>query len=99
MNDAIRDALRDQRQTDEGYFHLTPHGWVRFDRKPYPSDRVETWKYQMEKPAPDAKARVRLSRLWVLSTADEASRDALRVRYGDAVMPNPDRNVELNCRV
>jgi hypothetical protein len=99
MNDAIRDELRDPRQSDEGYFHLTPDGWVRIDRKPYPANRVETWKYQMEKPALDAKARVRLSRLWVLPAANEASRDALRVRFGDAVMPNPDRNVELDCRV
>ena len=50
---------------DSGYFHLTPKGWVRKDIAPFPEDRCETWLYEMEWPAEDAKEQVILTKIWV----------------------------------
>ncbi len=44
-------------KTDRGYFHLTEHGWMRQDLPPFPANRAETWRYEMERPAEDAKER------------------------------------------
>lgn len=86
-------------RSDEGFFHLTPTGWVRKDHGLVPEERVETWLYRMERPSPSAKARVRLTRIWTSQDIDEHSRDALRARFGDAVTPNADQNVLLTCDV
>jgi hypothetical protein len=99
MAKTVTEDLRERVKDDQGYFHLTPKGWIRADREPYPRERVETWEYKMEQPADDAKQRVRLTRVWYDSTQCDASRDALRDRFGDAVEPAPDRNVLLACRV
>ena len=78
----------------EGYLHLTPTGWVRRDAAPYPKDRVETWRYEAERPSDDAKERVRLTRIWH-DASDAGAR--LHLRYGEAVTPSADRNVLLCC--
>ena len=51
-------------KSEQGYFHLTPTGWVRQDQVPFPQDRCETWLYEMEWPQEDAKERVTLTRIW-----------------------------------
>ena len=60
-------------RSDGGYFHLTPKGWVRKDVAPFPQDRCETWAYEMEWPAEDAKEQVTLTKVWVAPTATAAS--------------------------
>lgn len=82
---------------EEGFFHLTPKGWVRVDRGPYPAERVETWKYELVQPASDAKANVRLTRVWHDASKNEEARAALRNCFGTAVSPNRNRNVVLTC--
>jgi len=84
---------------DKGYFHLTPKGWVRQDNLPYPEDRVETWLYELECPAEDAKDRVYLTRIWVSSDTAAKARDALRTQFGEPMMATPERNVTLECQV
>ena len=85
--------------TDKGYFHLTPHGWVRQDNPAYPDDRVETWLYELECPAEDAKDRVYLSRVWLSPCTTEYARNELRARFGQPMMATPERNVTLECLV
>lgn len=82
---------------ESGYFHLTPKGWVRGDRSPFPADRCETWLYEMEWPHEDAKEQVTLTKVWVSPSA--TANDDLRTRFGDAVAPTPERNVKLECRI
>ncbi len=89
--------MSDFPKTERGFFHLTPKGWVRQDDAPFPDDRCETWRYEMEWPHEDAKELVTLTKVWV-SGDDDAIGD-LHSRFGDAVMPNPARNVTLECRV
>ena len=84
---------------DHGFYHLTPTGWVRQDLQPFPADRVETWVYEMECPAEDAKDRVCLTRTWINPGASGEQRDALRKRYAAPMTPTPDRNVTLECLV
>jgi hypothetical protein len=84
---------------DEGYFHLTPHGWVRQDNQPFPDDRVETWRYEMDCPAEDAKDQVCLTRVWFAPGTVEKARDALRSSFGQPLMATPERNVTLECLI
>lgn len=84
-------------KTEAGYFHLTPEGWVRQDRAPFPQDRCETWRYEMEWPEEDAKEQVTLTKVW--ATSYSAANDALRARFGEAVVPTCCRNVRLECEV
>lgn len=84
---------------DNGFYHLTPNGWVRQDRQPFPDDRVETWSYEMECPTEDAKDRVCLTRIWAHPQASTAERDALRRRYAQPMTATPERNVTLECQV
>ncbi len=84
---------------DRGYFHLTSGGWVRQDNLPYPPDRVETWLYEMECPAEDAKDQVCLTRVWFSPAMTERARGALRAHFGQPMMATPERNVTLECLV
>lgn len=83
-------------RNENGYFHLTPGGWVRQDQAPFPQDRCETWLYEMEWPCEDAKEQVTLTKIWA-RPGDTA--DGLRARFGDPVTPTPARNVKLECQV
>jgi hypothetical protein len=86
-------------ENESGYFHLAPNGWIRKDREPFPPDRLETWKYQLEQPAPDAKDEVTLTRVWISKDVTDAQSVALHGRHGEAVEPTLDRNVVLDCHV
>ncbi len=85
--------------SESGYFHLTPNGWGRKDDEPAPPDRLETWEYQMERPATDAKEQVTLTRVWISKDVTDAQSVALHVRHGEAVQATLDRNVVLDCHV
>jgi hypothetical protein len=86
-------------QHDKGYFHLTPRGWVRRDNLPYPDERVETWLYELECPAEDAKDRVYLTRIWFNPGVTPGTRDAIRAKFGEPMMATRERNVTLECLV
>jgi hypothetical protein len=77
---------------DRRYFHLTPNGWIRRDKLPFPQDRVETWVYETQPVGEDADVAVRLLRLWSDAAMTAATRDALRARFGRVAAPKPDRN-------
>jgi hypothetical protein len=83
---------------DRGDYHLTAKGWIRKDTEPYPADRLETWRYEMVQPAADAKAQVRLTRIWARADLSETQSTALHARFGEAVLPSPERHVILDCR-
>jgi len=93
------EAMREFPRTDRGYFHLTPHGWMRQDLPPFPADRAETWRYELECPAPDAKERVCLTKIWSRPDLSAEGLAALQSRYGEPLLPTPDRNVTLECSV
>ena len=84
---------------DSGFFHLTPQGWVRQDHQPFPTDRVETWSYEMECPAEDVREQVCLRRIWTNSKITPQHRDAIRAHFGEALLPTTERNVTLECQV
>jgi hypothetical protein len=84
---------------DSGLFHLTAKGWVRKDFAPYPQDRVETWRYDMERPHPDAKEQAHLTRIWVSADVSDTQLQDFRKRFGDALTPTADRHLILDCRV
>jgi len=84
-------------EQDAGLFHLTEHGWVRKDTTPFPKDRLETWQYDMERPHPDTKERVHLTRIWFDSKSAPSDLDALRARHGDAIVPSADRHITIDC--
>ena len=92
-------AKTDFPKTESGYFHLTPNGWVRKDMEPFPADRCETWRYEMEWPAEDAKEQVTLTKLWVSRKSPGSTNEALHARFGNPVSPNLKRNIMLECRV
>jgi hypothetical protein len=82
-----------------GYFHLTPEGWTRKDSGPPPADRLETWKYELERPSRHAKDEVTLTRIWMSRDLTEAQSVALHTRHGEAVEATQERNVVLDCHV
>jgi hypothetical protein len=86
-------------KSDSGFFHLTPQGWVRCDHRPFPVDRVETWSYEMECQAEDAKERVCLTRIWANSRITPQDHAVIRSRFGEPLSPTVERNVVLECRV
>ena len=83
---------------DMGYFHLTPEGWERKDSEPFPSNRVETWRYKSETPSDAAKEQVRLERLWSSSAASTAQRANLRAKFGVPIEIVHDRHITIDCR-
>lgn len=82
-----------------GAFHLTPKGWVRKDHAPFPEDRLESWCFEWEQPAEDAKEQVCFTRNWVRAGASETLRDTLRTCFGLPLRPSPERNVTMECDV
>jgi len=84
---------------ENGYFHLTPAGWTRKDHEPPPYDRLETWKYELERPAVDAKDEIRLTRIWLSAAVTEAQSIFLHTRHGEAIAPTRGRNINLDCHV
>lgn len=82
---------------DEGYYHLTRHGWVRKDHAPFPNDRIETWAYEMECPAEDAKERVCLRRTWKARHSEACQ--SLRGFFGTPVPLTAGRNITLEADV
>jgi hypothetical protein len=86
-------------ENENGYFHLTPNGWLRKDSEPFPPYRLETWKYQLERPAQDAKDEVTLTRVWISEDVTDAQSVVLHVRHGEAVQAMLTRNVVLDCHV
>ena len=83
---------------DEGYYHLGPQGWCRKDNRPFPENRVETWRYEMEQPSPCAKQQIRLTRVWAAQNA-ERDRSALHAHFGEAVIPASKKSITLECYV
>lgn len=83
--------------TDEGFYHLTRHGWERRDHAPFPEDRIETWAYQMECLAEDAKERVCLRRTWKSGDWRPQESQELRARFGTPVPVSADRNITLEA--
>jgi len=86
-------------KSDRGYFHLTEHGWVRHDALPFPADRVETWQYEMECQAQDARERVCLTRIWRRSGIAPEIHQSLHKRFGGPIPLSPDRNITLECNI
>lgn len=84
---------------ETGYFHLTGTGWIRKDYLPYPPDRVETWKYEMEREANDAKEQVCLTRVWSDPHATASDVAYLHRQYDHPLAPERGRNVKLECEV
>jgi hypothetical protein len=83
---------------DEGYFHLSPRGWCRKDKQPFPWDRFETWHYEMDRPSAVAKQQVHLTRIWIRRDVPESERRTLRGRFGEAVAPEVDKSILVQCR-
>ena len=94
MNAAVKSAYP---KSESGYFHLTPDGWMRKDDKPFPENRLETWRYDMECATDADKEQVHLARVWVSDTPS-AQLDATRKRFGDAIPPAHDRHIVIDCR-
>jgi len=84
---------------DNGTYHLTRHGWIRKDTEPFPEDRIETWSYQAECPADDAKEQVCLRRTWKEPRLTDQERDVLRDLFGIPVALQTGRNITLECEV
>ena len=84
---------------ESGYFHLTQTGWTRKDSEPPPSARLETWRYELDRPAPDAKDEVTLTRIWISKDVTDAQSIALHTQHGEAVESTHERNVILHCDV
>lgn len=84
---------------DAGIYHLTRAGWLRKDHAPFPCDRIESWIYQAECPAEDAKEQVCLRRTWKDAHLSDLERDGLRNRFGMPVAIQTGRNIILECEV
>jgi len=84
---------------DDGYFHLGPRGWSRKDATPFPWDRIETWRYEMDQPSPAAKQQIHLTRVWVQRTVPESERQSLHARFGEAVAPETGKSILVQCRI
>jgi hypothetical protein len=91
----IRSGTKKFPEADSGYFHLTDDGWIRKDHHPFPSDRLETWSYEMESGSDVDKEIVHLTRVW--SANEQKHADLLRERYGDAITPSHERHIILDC--
>ena len=83
---------------ESGVMHLTPAGWVRKDHAPFPKDRLESWTFDREQPADDAKESICMTRFWLHQGA-EADRAALSARFGLPFQATPLCNITLGCEV
>jgi hypothetical protein len=86
-------------KTECGFYHLTADGWCRKDTQPFPEDRLETWAYEMEQPAEDAKERISLTRTWKNPDLSSESLGAFHAWFGEPLLPTVARNVILECEV
>ena len=84
---------------ERGFYHLLSDGWHRKDQGPFPEDRLETWAYEMEQPAEDAKERISLIRTWKRPGLSAEGLGAFHARFGEALLPTVSRNVTLECEV
>jgi hypothetical protein len=89
--------MSDVSTSDSGFFHLTPYGWARQDGEPFPADRIETWCYEMEVPADDAKERVCLTRVWRHPGLSPEQCDDWRQHFGPPLRASLERNITLEC--
>jgi hypothetical protein len=96
---AQEDRLTQYPTEERGLYHLTPSGWIRQDKPPFPTDRAETWSYQIIYISDDAKERIWLTRIWKDCHLDSGDRKALRGRFGMPVDLQTGRNITLQCDV
>jgi hypothetical protein len=68
--------------SDEGHFHLMREGWVREDNEPYPTGRIETWRYSMHQASGWSREYRSLICEWVTSTLAQSERDSIRNKFG-----------------
>ena len=86
-------------EKEHGFFHLLADWWTRKDTQPFPADRLETWAYEREIPAEDAKERVCLTRTWKRPGMSTDGLNAFHAVLGEALYPTPARNVTFECEV
>jgi len=86
-------------KTERGFFHLSSDGWHRKDQMPFPDDRLETWAFEMEQPAEDAKERINLTRTWKRPGMSREGLEAFHACFGEPMLPTESRNVTLKCEV
>ena len=91
--------MADYPKTERGFYHLLLDGWHRKDERPFPEDRLETWAYELEQPAEDAKERICLTRTWKKPGMSCENLNAFHARFGEALLPTAERNVTLECEV
>ena len=91
--------MRDYPKIERGFYHLRSDGWCRKDQMPFPEDRLETWAYEMEQPAEDAKERISLTRTWKKPGMSPEGLGAFHACFGEALFPTVSRNVTLECEV
>jgi len=91
--------MTDYPRIERGFYHLLADGWHRKDRQPFPADRLETWAYEMEQLAEDAKERICLTRTWKSHDVSAEGLNALHTRFGEALAPTTCRNVTLECEI
>ena len=84
---------------ERGFYHLMSDGWHRKDQMPFPEDRLETWAFEMEQPAEDAKERIYLTRTWTRPGMSPEGLNAFHHCFGEALRPTVSRNVTLECEV
>lgn len=85
---------------ERGYYHLTELGWMRQDQPPFPPDRIQTWIYEMECQAEDAKQSVCLTRIWNCPDLPADALALLQRRHGsEPFAPSPRRNITMECNV
>jgi hypothetical protein len=81
---------------DEDLFHLTPTGWARKSDEPFPSDRVETWSYDMYQASGFSKEIVTFKRVWINEEVDQAQRDEMRKKFGFPYKSTRSREVSIH---
>jgi hypothetical protein len=79
--------------SDEGFYHLTPRGWVRKDVEPFPEGRVETWRYTMHQSSGWSEERRKLHCRWVEPNVSRDERDSLRKQFGWPYGPRSKHSV------
>lgn len=75
--------------SDDGFWHLTPNGWVRKDEEPFPSDRLETWHYSMSQASGWSQEHRSWTCTWASPDHSRADRDMLRIQH-----PIPDQKLK-----
>lgn len=68
--------------SDSGYWHMTREGWLRQDTEPFPSGRIETWKYSMKQSYPTQPEHHDFWLEWTDDAVSAAERDQIREQLG-----------------